>query len=296
VLGGRILVKAEGLQRTHSFKFRGAFNRISLIDPTECRNGVAAYSSGNHAQGVAAAAQCHGIPAVIVMPRDAPAMKIDNTRAYGAEVVLYDRKTESREAIGERIAEERSLTLVRPYDDPDVIAGQGTLGLELAEQARRLDADIDAVLVPVSGGGLVAGCALALERECPRAAVYAVEPDAYDDTCRSLAAGRRLRHAENASSICDALQVPTPGELTFSINARLLAGGVTVSDDDALAAMACAFRYFKLVVEPGGGVGLAALLAKRFDCRGKTVAVVCSGGNVDAALFGEALDRYGNQA
>ena len=288
-VGGRVLIKAEVLQRTNSFKFRGAYNRIASLAAEDRERGVVTYSSGNHAQGVAAAATLLGIPSVIVMPSDAPAMKIANTRAYGGEVVLYDRRTESREAIGEAIAGERGLSLVRPYDDTQIIAGQGTAGLELAAQAREMDADLDALLVPVSGGGLIAGCALALEHVSPRTAVYAVEPEAYDDTARSLAAGARQRYPEGAYSLCDALQVPIPGELTFAINSRLLAGGLTVSDAEALAAMETAFRHFKLVVEPGGAVALAAVMSDRIDCRGRTVAVVCSGGNVDPALFARAL-------
>lgn len=292
-LGGRLLLKAEVLQRTGSFKFRGAFNRISRIDAGIREKGVVAFSSGNHAQGVAAAARQHDISAVIVMPSDAPALKIANTRALGAEVVLYDRKTQSREELGEAIAGERGLTLVRPYDDFHVIAGQGTAGLELAMQAKAMGAPLDAVLVPVSGGGLMAGCALAIGDLSPGTEMYAVEPKAYDDTARSLATGERQRIADGAHSICDALQVHTPGELTFAINAKRLSGGLTVTDEQAMTAMAEAFTYFKLVIEPGGAVALAAVLTAALPVRGRTVAVVASGGNVDPDLFRSVLDRPG---
>ncbi|MGQ0662011.1 MAG: threonine ammonia-lyase [Pseudomonadota bacterium] len=290
-LGGRLLVKAEPLQRTGSFKFRGAYNLMSRADAAARRRGVVTYSSGNHAQGVAAAAQLLGMPAVIVMPADAPAIKVRNTRFYGAEVVPYDRRTESREAMGERLAAERGAMLVKPYDDPLIIAGQGTIGLEIAEQAAAAGARLDAVLVPVSGGGLIAGTALALASRAPGTAVWAVEPKDFDDTSRSLASARRERNDPAARSICDALLVATPGELTFAINSRLLAGGLGVSDDEVRGAMAAAFAELKLVVEPGGAVALAALLSGKFGAAGKTLAVVCSGGNVDPATFIEALAR-----
>jgi threonine dehydratase len=223
------------------------------------------------------------------MPADAPAIKLENTRADGAEVRLYDRHGESREAIGAEIASRTGAALIRPYDDPRIIAGQGTAGLELAEQARALGAIPDAALIPCGGGGLIAGCGLALAELCPGIEIFAVEPAAFDDTKRSLAAGARLANPAGARSICDALLVPSPGELTFEINRRRLAGGLTVSDDAVLRAIAFAFRHLKLVVEPGGAVALAALLAGAFDARGRTVAVVLSGGNVDPALFADAL-------
>ncbi len=290
-LGGRVLVKAEALQRTGSFKFRGAYNRISRFSPAERERGVVAYSSGNHAQGVAAAARLVGAPAVIVMPADAPRIKIDGTRAWGAEVVLYDRAKESREEVARRIAEERGLALVPPYDHPLIIAGQGTAGLERAEQAAAVDAELDAVLSPCGGGGLIAGCALALSQQSPGAAVYAVEPEGFDDTTRSLATGERQEARPGAHSFCDALLAPTPGELTFAINRKLLAGGLVVSDDEVARAMRAAFLHFKLVLEPGGATALAALLAGKYDGRGKTVAVVASGGNVDPETFAAALQR-----
>jgi threonine dehydratase len=284
-VGGRILVKAECLQRTGSFKFRGAYNAISQI----AAGAVVAYSSGNHAQGVAAAARLLGKAATIVMPADAPAIKVEHTRAVGAEIRLYDRTRESREAIGAEIAARTGAALVRPYDDPRIIAGQGTAGLELAEQANEQGARLDAALIPCGGGGLIAGCSLALSQLCPGIEIYAVEPAAFDDTRRSLAAGLRVANPPGGRSICDALLVPTPGELTFELNRRLLAGGLAVGDEDALRAMSFAFRHLKLVVEPGGAVALAALLSGRFDARGRTVAIMLSGGNVDPELFALAL-------
>lgn len=289
-LGGRLLVKAEPLQRTGSFKFRGAYNRISRLDAAERRRGVVAFSSGNHAQGVAAAAQLVGTPAVIVMPSDAPAIKIANTKAYGAEVVTYDRQRESREEIGARIAVERGSILVPPYDDPFIIAGQGTTGLEIACQARAAGIAVDAVAACASGGGLVAGIALAMERLSPSTAVHVCEPAGFDDHARSLAAGERLSNVAGARSICDALLSPAPGVITFPINKRLLRSGLVVTDEDVLRAMAIAFRDLKLVVEPGGAVSLAAALTGRLPVRGRTVVVVCSGGNVDAATFKRALE------
>jgi threonine dehydratase len=285
--GGRLLVKAEPLQRTGSFKFRGAYNAISVLRPAA----VVAFSSGNHAQGVALAARLLGIPATIVMPADAPRAKLDGTRALGAAVVTYDRATEDREAIGAELASRSGAALVRPYDDPLIMAGQGTVGLELAEQAARRGAALDAALVCCGGGGLVAGCAVALARVAPGAAVYAVEPQGFDDTARSLAAGERVANPPGGPSMCDALLAPTPGELTFAVNRRLLAGGLAVTDAEAGEAMRLAFRHLKLAVEPGGAVALAAALGGKLPTRGRTIGVVLSGGNVDAALFADVLAR-----
>ena len=284
-VGGRVLLKAECLQRTGSFKFRGAYHAISRIDA----GAVVAYSSGNHAQGVAAAARLLGKSATIVMPADAPAIKIESTRAHGAEVRLYDRHAESREAIGAEIAAQTGAALIRPYDDPRIIAGQGTVGLELAEQARERGVRLDLALAPCGGGGLIAGCALALTKAFPAIAIYAVEPAGLDDTRRSLETGAREVNAPGATSICDALLVPTPGELTFALNRRLLAGGLAVRDDEVRSAIAFAFRHLKLVLEPGGAVALAAVLAKKLPLEGRTAAVVLSGGNVDPALFAAAI-------
>jgi threonine dehydratase len=289
LMGGRVLVKAEALQRTGSFKFRGAFNRLSMIDPEARAGGVVAYSSGNHAQGVAAAAAMLGMPATIVMPNDAPAIKIANTRSYGAEVVLYDRVHDDREAIGLDIARSRNATLVKPYDDSGVIAGQGTVGLEILRQAEARGARLDAVLVCCSGGGLVSGTAIAIKEASPETEIYLVEPEDFDDAGRSLKGGARVGNAKPKGSICDALMAAMPGEITFPIMQRLLAGGIAISDDDAMAAMVAAFTHFKLVVEPGGAAALAAVVSGKFPIKGKTVAVVCSGGNVDPQFYADVL-------
>ena len=284
-LGGRIFIKAEPLQRTGSFKFRGAFNRISRLDGAARKAGVVTFSSGNHAQGVAAAAALLDLPATIVMPSDAPAIKRRNTEALGAEIVSYDRGTEPREKIAETIARERGATLVRPYDDPLVIAGQGTAGLEIADQLDALGVRPDAFLAPCGGGGLIAGCALAMSERFEGLKVLAVEPAGFDDTSRSLKAGNRVANESGPTSICDALLTPIPGEITFAINSRVLAGGLVVDDNMTRQAMAYAFERLKLVIEPGGAVALAALLSGLYDCKGKFVAIVASGGNVDREIF-----------
>lgn len=288
-LGGRLLVKAEPLQRTGSFKFRGAYNKISQIPEARRKNGVVAFSSGNHAQGVAAAATMLGIPSWIVMPKDAPAIKIARTKEFGASVVHFDRYSDDREAIGARLRAEHDATLVPPFDDPDVIAGQGTIGLEIAEQCGSLGVKPDAVIVCCGGGGLISGTALALSDTLPGVPVFAAEPADFDDTKRSLEGGRRVGNDPSARSICDALLSPMPGEITFALNSRLLKGGLTVTDDEARAAMRTAFIELKLVVEPGGAVALACALSGKYPIRGKTVVVVASGGNVDPALFAETL-------
>ncbi len=287
--GGRILIKPETLQRTGSFKFRGAYNRLAQIPDAQRAAGVVTFSSGNHAQGVAAAAALLGIPATIVMPADAPAIKIGNTRGYGAQVELYERDSESREARAEAIATETGATIVSPYDDPGIIAGQGTCGLEIVHQAESLDVRLDALLVCCGGGGLTSGCAIALAETSPRTKVYAVEPEGFDDTRRSLDAGQRLANPSGTKSFCDALLAPTPGELTFSINRRLVAGGFAVSDAEVAAAMRYAFTTLKLVVEPGGAVSLAALLSGKIDARDKSLALTLSGGNVDPETHARAL-------
>lgn len=290
MIGGRLLLKAEPLQRTGSFKFRGAYNAIAQTT----KSAVVAWSSGNHAQGVALAAALLGKRATIVMPSDAPRIKIERTRALGAEVVLYDRFQQSREAVGTRIALATQAEIIAPYDDPRVIAGQGTVGLEIVEQAQELGLVPELVLVPCGGGGLIAGCATAITSLVPDVAVYAVEPEGHDDTARSLAVGERVANAPGIRSFCDALLAPEPGEVTFTINRQLLAGGLTVCDESVRRAIALAFRELKLVVEPGGAVALAAVLAHRIDCRGRTVAVVLSGGNVDPELYAQLLLAQGN--
>src|SRR6201995_3116235 len=273
-VGTKVFLKPELLQRTGSFKFRGAFNKLSSIPQDERTNGVVAFSSGNHAQGVAAAAQILGMKATIVMPADAPVAKRERTKAYGAEGVLYDRIKEDREAIAQGIAEKRGATLVKPYDDPFVIAGQGTTGREIAEDMAALGIAPDIVVAPASGGGLIAGVATAVTAKFPKVQVIVAEPADYDDHARSLRAGRREAHHAKARTMCDALMASMPGEITFSINSKLLAQGVTASDEEGGAAVAYAYRELTLVVEPGGGVGLAALLAGRIDARGKNVVVV----------------------
>jgi threonine dehydratase len=289
-LGGRVLVKPEQFQRTGSFKFRGAFNKIKhLTELGGGQGGVVAYSSGNHAQGVAAAAQLLGLPATIVMPADAPAIKLANTKGYGAEVVLYDRNRENREAIAGDIAAKRKATIVPPFDDIDIIAGQGTAGLEMARQVKAVGAKLDAALIPCGGGGLISGSTLALQAAWPGLPVYSCEPAAFDDTKRSLEAHKRLPVQPGGNSICDGLLSPIPGEMTFALNERNLAGGFALSDDEVLAAMAFAFRVMKLVLEPSGAVSLAVLLSGKFDAKGKTVGLLCSGGNVDPDIFARCL-------
>lgn len=285
VVGALVYLKAEPLQRTGSFKFRGAFNKIAALSPSQRHAGVLAFSSGNHAQAVALAARLHETSATIVMPADAPALKLSATRHYGAEVITYDRYTEDREEIGGRIAQERGLTLVRPFDDLDVIAGQGTAALELIDDAPGLDL----LLAPVSGGGLVAGCGVAVKALSPGARVIGVEPQAGDDYARSLAAGRRVS-IDLPDTIADSLRLTTPGELTFAINRTLLDSVVAVSDSELVAAMRFAFERLKLVVEPGGAAALAALLARRVEgTAGMRVGVILSGGNVDPATFARLM-------
>ena len=288
-VGTRVFLKPEMLQRTGSFKFRGAFNKLSSIPQARRSGGVVAFSSGNHAQGVAAAAQILNMRATIVMPSDAPISKRERTKGYGAEVVLYDRDREDREAIARGIAERRGATLVPPYDDPFVIAGQGTVGREIAEDVAALGLVPEIVVAPASGGGLIAGVATAVKARFPQAALIVAEPEAYDDHRCSLRAGKREPHAARGRTICDALMAAIPGELTFAINSKLLSHGVTASDNEVGAAVAFAFRELKLVVEPGGAVGLAALLAGRIESGGRIVVIVLSGGNVDADLYARLI-------
>ncbi len=283
--GGRVFLKAETLQRTGSFKFRGAYNKLSSLAADVRRGGVVAFSSGNHAQGVAAAAKLLNMPAVIVMPRDAPRPKRERTAALGAEVVLYDREREDREAIARRIADLRGAVLVPPYDDPFVIAGQGTTGREIAEDMVRLGHAIDCVIVNASGGGLTAGVALAVKARAPAARIYTAEPEGFDDHARSFRSGRRERNAIRSGTICDALMSQMPGELTFEVNRTLVADGVTATEAEVARAVGFAFHELKLVVEPGGAVALAALLAGKLDVAGKTAVVVLSGGNIEPELL-----------
>jgi threonine dehydratase len=283
--GARLLFKPEVLQRTGSFKFRGAYNKISTLAPEERSRGVVAFSSGNHAQGVAASAAMFGIGAVILMPTDAPAMKIANVRRMGAEVLLHDRG-DDREALALPFIE-KGMVLVPPFDDPAIIAGQGTIGLELVAQAQRLGAALDVVVAPCGGGGLIGGISLAVKDGSPQTAVWAAEPEHFDDTRRSLAAGSRVANEPGHRSICDALLTPIPGRITFAINRTTLSGAVAVSQKAVAAAMRDAMAHLKLVVEPGGATAFAALSSGEIDIKGKTVAVVLSGGNVDFDLYAD---------
>jgi threonine dehydratase len=283
--GARVFLKAETLQRTGSFKFRGAYNKLSSIPQAERAGGVVAFSSGNHAQGVAAAAQLLGMPAVIVMPADAPRPKRERTAALGAEVVLYDRVREDRQAIAREIADKRHAALVPPYDDALVIAGQGTTGREIVDDLAAQGLAADVIAVTASGGGLTAGIALAVKARMPQARLFTAEPEGFDDHARSFRSGRRERNAAISGTICDALMAQTPGELTFAINRELVGQGAAVSDEEVAAAVAFAFRELKLVVEPGGAAALAALLSGKIDVKGKVAVAVLSGGNVDPDLF-----------
>lgn len=288
-LGGRVLFKAESLQHTGSFKFRGAYNCIARLSDDERRRGVVAFSSGNHAQGVALAAGMLGAPAAIVMPADAPSLKIERTRAAGAEVRLYDRWGESREEIAGKIRSERGATLVPPFEHRHVIAGQGTVGLEIMEQASALGAAPDLVIAPCSGGGLGSGIALAVRRLRADAEVWLAEPRDFDDAGRTLRSGERVKNPQGVSSFCDALLSPSMGEITHAVGAPLLAGGVVASDAEVAEAMRLIFLELKLVVEPGGACAFAALLAGQLALEGRTAVVVLSGGNVDPELFAQVL-------
>jgi threonine dehydratase len=284
-LGARVFQKAETLQRTGSFKFRGAYNKISSIPEEQRTAGVVAYSSGNHAQGVAAAARLMGMRATIVMPSDAPRAKRERTKALGAEIVLYDRDNEDRAAIAHKIAKERGATIVPPYDDFSIIAGQGTIGSEIVEDLERIGLKPEIVVVGASGGGLAAGISLGVKSCVPQAKFYTAEPEGFDDTLRSFKSGRRETNARLSGTICDALMTNTPGELTFPINRELIGAGLIASDAEVAAAVRYAFEELKLVVEPGGAIGLAALLAGKLDVKGKVTVGILSGANVDAELF-----------
>ena len=287
--GGTILVKPEPLQRTGSFKLRGATNAIRKLTEAERRAGVVTHSSGNHGQATACAAASVGTRATVFMPADAPRIKMESTRRWGAEIIHYDRITDDREAMMRAYAERTGAVMIPPFDHADVIAGQGTLVLELAEDAKEAGLAMDALLVCTGGGGLVAGCALGIEGVSPATKVYAVEPEGWDDTARSLAGGERLANAPGGSTLCDSLLSKMPGRMTFALNQSRLAGGLVVTDAEVFAAIAFAFSHFKLVVEPGGAVCLAALLADKFDAQGQVIGIVISGGNVDPVVFGRAL-------
>jgi len=296
IAGRRVLLKAECLQHTGSFKYRGARSAVSALAPEIREKGVIAFSSGNHAQGVALAAREFGVPAVIIMPSDAPRLKIENTRALGAEVVLYDRATEDRDKIGARLSDARALTLIKPFDEPQVIAGQGTTGLEIAQQAKAAGVTKADVLIPCGGGGLTSGTALALASKAPDLRVRPCEPEEFDDATRSLVSGHIETNTRKAGSICDAIITPRPGDLTFPIMAQLCGPGIVVSEDECLRAMAAAFTRLKVVIEPGGAVALAAALFHPQQINGDAVICVASGGNVDSPMFITALEKYGQPA
>jgi threonine dehydratase len=287
--GGTILVKPEPLQRTGSFKLRGATNAALKLDAAQRKAGVVTHSSGNHGQAVACASAMLGMPALIAMPMDAPAIKVESTRRWGAEITFFDRMTTDRETLAQKLAEERGGLVLPPFDHPDVIAGQGTLALELFEDAKAAGLTLDALAVCTGGGGLVAGCALAAEGASPRTAIWAVEPEGWDDTKRSLQAGERIANDGQGSTLCDSLLSMRPGGITFAVNRPRLAGGVAVTQAEVFRAMRFAFEHLKIVVEPGGAVALAAVLAGKVEASGKVVGVVISGGNVDPAVFAEAL-------
>ena len=289
--GGRVFLKPEVLQRTGSFKFRGAYNTVQSLG-AEAAGGIVACSSGNHAQGVAEAARLAGVAATIVMPSDAPAVKRARTEASGAQIVLYDRTSEDREAVAAGVLADKGGAMIHPYNDARVIAGQGTAGLEIAQDLEVAGLAPDVVLVPCSGGGLTAGVTRALTERFPDVAVYGVEPAGFDDYARSLGAGEPQRNSRRAGSVCDALLSPEPGPIGFAINRERLAGALSVSDEEALHAVGFAYEALRLVVEPGGAVGLAALLEKRIDLAGRTAIVVLSGGNVADEILAEAVALY----
>jgi len=285
IVGGRVFFKAENLQRTGSFKFRGAFNKIAALGSEQRARGVVTYSSGNHAQGVAAAARHFTIPATVVMPEQAPLLKRQNTQQLGAELVLYDRETGDRKALAEAISAETGAVIIPPYDDEMVMAGQGTIGIEIAEQLQAAGLNADFLTCPIGGGGLMAGVSTALRHLMPAMQLYCVEPIGFDDTKRSLACGQRVANEGQGTSLCDAIVTPMPGELTFPINLGNLAGGFAVDEGNVIRAIAQLFERAKLVVEPGGAVGLAALLERQLDLQGRSAVVILSGGNMDLAAF-----------
>lgn len=283
---GRVLIKPECFQSIGSFKIRGAYNLLSRLTPEQAERGAVAWSSGNHAQGVALAGKLLGIHTAIVMPEDAPSAKLANTRKLGGEIISYDRYSEDREAIARAIAADRGAAIVPSYDHPHIIAGQGTVGLEIAEQSIELGQPVDQVIINCGGGGLTSGCAIALKALLPGVEIFTVEPEDFDDTARSLASGQRVANRQGARSICDSLLTEMPGQLTFDIMRNAVSGSITVSDAEVREAMRYAFRYLKIVVEPGGAAGLAAVLHAKLDTSGKTTAIIFSGGNVDVELFG----------
>jgi len=285
LLGGTVLLKAECLQRTGSFKIRGAYNLLSQIPPEQAELGVVAWSSGNHAQGVAAAGGLLGIHTAVVMPEDAPRAKLENTRRLGGEVITFDRYTGDREALARAVAAERGAEIVPSYEHVDIIAGQGTVGLEIAAQSIELGTPVEQVVIPCGGGGLTSGSAVALRAKLPDVEIFIAEPEHYDDTLQSLRSGVRVSVPTDVPSLCDALLTDSPGKLTFEIMRTHVSDGLVVSEDEVKDAMRFAFKELKLVVEPGGATALAAILCGKVDTKGRVTAVVLSGGNVDADLF-----------
>jgi len=288
-LGARLFIKCEMLQHTGSFKFRGAYNALANLTSEQRANGVFAYSSGNHAQGIALAAKLLGTHATILMPEDTPAIKVSNTKGYGAQVVSYDRYKESREEIGAQIASDQNLTLIKPYDNVDVISGQGTVGLEIAQQLEHRKIAADMVAAPCGGGGLLSGISLAMSSLSPDTAIYSAEPENFDDTARSLSLNSRVANSGDHRSICDAILTPMPGEITFPIMNAHVNSGLIVTDNEVKDAIRTAFQYFKVIVEPGGAVALAAFLTGKVNIENKTAVAVCSGGNVDKDLFSSII-------
>lgn len=291
--GGRVLMKAETLQHGGSFKFRGAMNRLSKLTPDERKRGVLAWSSGNHAQGVARAARLFGMRSVIVMPQDAPALKVAQVKAYGGEIVFFDRYTEDREAIGRRIAAEQGLALAPSYDHVDIIEGQGTLALEAVSQAAAIGASFDAFVICCGGGGMTSGCATILEEASPGTEVHIAEPEGFDETWASIRAGRKMKADISRKTLCDALATATPGDITFPIMQRLVRGGYTLSDAEISETIAWAFKYLKLVLEPGGAAALAAVYCRKIRGEGRTIGLTLSGGNIDPSLYATILGRSG---
>ena len=292
IAGARLFLKAECLQQTGSFKLRGATNRLLQIPEANRANGVVAFSSGNHAQGVARAARLLGMPALIVMPEDAPDVKIDGVKADGAEIRLYNRDAESREDIAAQIAKDRGAVLVPSFDDPMIIAGQGTSGLEFAAQVKAKSDALDHLICCAGGGGLIGGIALALSGFSPNTQIWTAEPEGHEDWQKSLEAGQVRSNLPGTRSICDAVLTPQPGELTWAIGSKLLTGGCVVSDQHVLEAMRIAFRHLKIVLEPGGALALASALFRLPEAaKGKSVGVVLTGGNVDPKFFAKVLRR-----
>ncbi len=286
----RLLIKAENLQRTGSFKFRGAFNMIASLSDNDKMNGVVAFSSGNHARGVAAAAKILGINATVVMPADAPKIKIENTRQDGANIVLYNRADANRLEIAKKIAQETGGTLIPPFDAAEIMAGQATLGIEFIDQAKNINAELDYFLAPCSGGGLIGGNAIVFNELSKHTLIYCVEPEGFDDTARSLIAGERLTNKLGKRSFCDALLLEEPGRITFKTNKRLLTGGLVVNDAETAKAIKVAFEVYKIVIEPSGAIALAAILSGKINPEGKTIGIICTGGNIDADTFKDVLD------